>query len=279
MSTSRVGNIRLVVVGGLAAAALGGCGVGVQTAGHSTKFIESDQRVNFVSKGFTIYDKTGILLAAAGTAGDAYVKQQEARERAVSQAAAMGARPGDTVTYSYTHNVYAPVPGSWTYLSYDWGSGDIDGRDVSYSLFDLRTKLGNWSILGGRGKIGIPLGVIWLSYKADSDGVDFDTEIDHTWIGMPAGVDVGYSLRPDLAVNGRVVIDPIVSPLAGLLGSDWLFLELGGRADYRPLKWLSFYGDAMFRRAPDLGDDDAAKEWQLTAGVALLFGDKKVPDR
>lgn len=251
------------------------CGVGVQGAAHNAKFLNvedlpDDPNMSFTSTGFTIYDKTGILLAGAASAGDAYTQQQAAKESAQRQAIASGARPGDTYSYSYSHNVYAPVPGNWTYLSYDRGKGTINEREIAYSEFDLRTKLGNWKILGGRGRIGIPLGVLWLEYGGAAD---------FTWIGMPTGVDVGYTLRKDTTVNGRVVTDPLIGAMAGLLGGDWLYLELGGRIDYRPIRWFGLYADAMLRRAPNLGASESVREWQLTAGVAFVFGDKLMPDK
>jgi hypothetical protein len=260
---------------------LGGCGIGVgqgfarSTMGpQSSTFSETpttqQTRVGFARiNTVTLYDTTGILLAALGTAGNAHNARMEAQDRAVRS----GAQAGDT--YSYSYQVVPPAAGTKTSMTLGWGSaasgsiGSLDFNEggVSYFLLDLRSSFVFWDLAPNM-ELGLFLGVLWESWSGNTPA----GEIDSTWIGMPLGLSLNYSFLPMLSVSPRFAIDPLLGPL-GLLseGGHWLWLEAGARLDFRPIEWLLVSLDVMHRVTPwELGNSTGTST-QFNLGVAYMF--------
>ena len=243
--------------------------MGPQTSSLSDEIYRPSARAGFTRvNSFTLYDSTGMMLAALGTAGNAYNAQQQAEQQAIRS----GARAGDT--YSYSYQVVQPAAGTNTYLTFAFGSagnGAVDnvsfsGADISYFLTDLRTTFLRWDLVGGM-TLGMSLGALWESWKGNSTS----GEIDSSWIGIPLGMTLNYPFAPMLSVTPRVSVDPLIGPLGGLLsnGGHWLWLETGARLDFRPFDWLLVSLDAMHRITPwELG---AATGTSTTFGLSIAY--------
>lgn len=278
---------RVVTVGvcGVCVGLLSGCGIGVSRSiqqaeigkydgdfGYDTP-VKGSHSVGMQSTAITLYDRTGVLLAGAGSAGNAYTAQQKAE----SDAVARGGKVGDQ--YSYSYETIPPVPGNTTTLTYAWGSTDTfetvpptgpklsyppangDGPKVDYFLFDLRTRLGNWQL--GHFNLGVPLGALWVEYKIFGENLN--------WIGMPVGLDAAYGVGESLVVSARAITDPVVGGLVAVLQPHGLYAEGGLRVDYRPLSWLAVYADGMTRIVPWEFGDRTGTEHRATLGIALLY--------
>lgn len=279
----RMGTRFSVLVLSLVALLASGCGIGVgQSLTHSTIGPQTSSFSDDIYKpaatagfarvnSFTLYDSTGILLAALGTAGNAYNAQRAAEQQAV----ASGARAGDT--YSYSYQVVQPAVGTNTYMTIAFGTagrGSVDnvsftGGDISYFLFDLRSTFVTWDLVGGM-TLGMSLGALWESWKGNSTA----GEIDSSWIGMPLGLSLNYPFAPMLSVTPRVAVDPLIGPLGGLLsnGGHWLWLETGARLDFRPFSWLLVTLDAMHRITPwELGGATGTST-TFSLGLAYMYG-------
>lgn len=231
---------------------------------HSTNLVPprgAPQRVNFTSVGGTIYDKSGILLAGLATAGSKMSAEQKAKQDAIDR----GAKVGDTVTYTYEE--FAPVPGNWTMLSLDVGKGKVGAADIRYAQGRLLTKIDVWDMVPEKLRMSLDMGALVTSYGGDAGGM--------TWIGMPVGVDVGYSIASPLAVSGRLLIDPLLGGLGYALGGDGGWVEAGGRVDFRPFKLVGLFADGWARRTPQFLEEDPiiANELAVTGGFAFIFGD------
>lgn len=243
------------------------CGIGAQTGVHTANFVPAEgeaRRGSFTTYGATIYDKTGIMLAGIGTAASKANAEREATREAIED----GAKVGDTITYTYTE--YAPVPGNWTRLSLDIGSGKIDDVEVGYLQADLRTKIEVWEMSESM-QMSLSIGAIYTSYSPKAAG----PMNSMSWLGMPVGIDVGYSPFSTVTTSGRVLIDPVLGGISYLLGADGGWLEVGARADYRPLGFLGVFADAQVRRTPEFLEEQPliANEAMATVGLAIIFGD------
>lgn len=287
-----------VVALGLCLATLSGCGVGIgqmvtrgtigpdddNTFDNTGSSYVSDTSVGLTrANAITIYDSTGIMLAALGTAGNAYNAQQEAERNAVAR----GAQAGDT--YEYSYDVVQPAAGTNTRLTLAWGStgdasisgplGDGDrtnGDEVDYFLMDVRAVLGGYD-LEGNGRWNFSLGVLYESwsgtFNVNTENGAVGHELDSFWIGMPLGTTVMYPLIGPLSATGGVAIDPLMSLFSGLLGGGghWLFLEASARLDFRPVEWLLIWGGATERIVPwDLGSR-TGEATVFDVGIAFMY--------
>jgi hypothetical protein len=91
----------------------------------------------------TLYDTTGILLGVAGSAGAAYTAREQAKQAAIDR----GAKAGDR--FSYESQVYMPVPGKLTTLSYSWG----DTKGIDNSMADGAMATGSYRRPGSWAKM------------------------------------------------------------------------------------------------------------------------------
>lgn len=285
------------VFGVLVLGLLSGCGVGVGqmltrgTVGpdEGTTFSNtSSGGVSDTSMGLTranaitVYDSTGMLIAALGTAGNQYNARRDAEESARRR----GAQAGDTFDYSY--DVVQPAAGTNTRMTLAWGStenvsisgplgeGERSGGDVSYFLFDVRATFAGFDLQGG-GRWDFNLGAIWESWDgtvvANTNAGAVTHEVDATWIGMPFGTTVTYPLIGPLSATGGIAIDPLMALLCGLLseGGNWLFLEGTARLDFRPFPWLLVWSGLTQRFQPwELGDR-AGEVTAFDIGVAFMY--------
>lgn len=265
----------------LTAAAAAGCGIGYGQKLQSTSIgpytgdfnidgdpgYEGTTSYSGAGHAITLYDTSGILLSAAGSAGSAYTAQQKAEKAAIER----GGQPGDR--YSYSYQVYMPVPDHLTTLSYSWDdTGGVDNSQATGGMatmkhfeFDLTARPKTWTI--GADQLTLVMSANWQSWTATGiPGALFDVDVDR--IGMPMGLSYGHLLIPHVQVEGRLTWDPLS-----------LFTMLNGsyRADYSAglhtsavLKsWLHVEADASYQRlALDFGKRTAR---ELTANVNLVL--------
>src|SRR5262245_27227041 len=149
--------MKVLVLGVLLGAALAGCGEGQQFGvgvGQQFQTMKTGvydgadaysgptqfgtNKMSLMANSITIYDTSGILLAGIGGGAAAFNAQQKAREAAIKS----GAQVGDS--YSYSYEVYTPVPGQLTTIRYTWSESDsydnsmgAPSTPVSYSDTDL----------------------------------------------------------------------------------------------------------------------------------------------
>jgi hypothetical protein len=277
--------MRLLLLG----VVLAGCGIGINRSyrsahiGPDRGFAEFDPAtfphygthdVDLWTTEITLYDRTGLLFAGVGTAGNRYTAEQEAVEQAVER----GAETGDTVEYEY--ETVPPVPGNTTQLTFGWGSTDewdhtlldgtrvrhpdpaYPGQEVSLFLLDVRARLGNWQL--GPVNLGLPLGVTALLFTVPSnEGINS--------VSMPFGADASYELAGPVVVSARLLGDPLVGGFVALLGQPkWFWGEAGARVDVRPLSWLAFFVDGV-ARIVGWEWERAGHEYAATGGLALLW--------
>jgi len=288
--------LHAAVVGLVLAALGGGCGVGIGQAAvrgtvsrNDDNWLDSDRSEYFQDNSIgitrantvTFYDSTGMMLAALGTAGNAYNAQQDAEAAAIRG----GAEAGDT--YSYEYDVVEPAAGTNTRLTFAWGStengsvsgplgnGDVGtGQQIDYFQMDLRATLGGYDLEGG-GRWNFNLGALWESWTGKytlADGSEHELGVN--WIGMPVGTTVTYPLFGPISITGGVAIDPLMSLLSGLLGGGghWVFLEGSARLDFRPVNWLLIWTGAAERVAPwDFGKR-TGETTVFDVGIAFMYG-------
>lgn len=246
---------------------LSACGIGggVQ-AFHTSLPTDDGDSVDIVAKSITVWDATGILLGAVGTAGNRYTAQKAAEEQAIRD----GKKAGDS--YEFEFDVIPPAPGNWTVFTYSWGNGTgSHDQDVEFWEFDMRTQLGNWRV--GPVGLSVQLGAVFAKYKnfaTDSIGGYDDMNV----ICMPTGMVGAMKVTPKGTLTGRAVLDPFISGLLYALDNDgWQMYELGARMDYRVLKPLNLYVDVARRRSALDGHID---ETIASLGVGYIWGEKHI---
>ena len=263
------------------AALAGGCGIGYGQKVQSSTIGRYDGAFNIdgdpayegttayttTGHSVTLYDTTGILLSVAGGAGAAYTARQKAEAAAIER----GGKAGDRFSYSY--QVYMPVPDKLTTLSYSWGdttgvdNSRADGAAAtgSYFEFDMTARPKTWFI--GGDQLTLVMSANWQNWTVTGiPGALFPVDVDR--IGMPVGLSYGHLLVPHVQVEGRVAWDPL-SLATFINGAHHADYTAGIHASAVIASWLRVEADASYQRMPlDFGKRDLR---ELTANVNLVL--------
>lgn len=273
------------------AAISSGCGVGAGVMAHQVdlgayrnQFGNSDPRtrtesdLSMVTPVIQLYDATGFLVAALGTAGNQYNAQQQA----LRDAADRPIKPGEEIEYSY--KVVPPSPGMLTSLTFSWGSTDVlTAQDTSggpeakvpatvdFFLFDLNVNMFSFDITDTLWA-HIALGALWRSYDISSARFGGGS----SWIGMPLTLRLSYDLpESGVTANAYIGVDPIVSPIVALVGNDgdsWFWMRSGLRADVGLLSWMNVSVDGYYEVSPmELGSQDS-DSFNALVSLNVFFG-------
>ena len=272
------GRCALVVI---VVALVAGCGIGYGQKVQSSTIGRYDGAFNIdgdpayegttayatTGHSVTLYDTSGMLLSVAGGAGAAYTARQKAETAAIER----GAKAGDRFSYSY--QVYMPVPDRLTTLSYSWGdttgvdNSRADGAAATGSYFelDLTARPKTWFI--GGDQLTLVMSANWQSWTVTGiPGALFPVEVDR--IGMPVGLSYGHLLVPHVQVEGRVAWDPL-SLFTFIDGAHHADYTAGVHASALIASWLRIEADGAYQRMPlDFGKRDLR---ELTANVNLVL--------
>lgn len=237
----------------------------------------------------SLFDTSGVLLAALGTAGGQEMARRAAVERAIER--------GES-TATYTYEQLAPAPGRLTRFDILWGSAtgathyiapgaiDDDGiavpevnrlpdAPVSMYGFDLIVGLGEfelWSV-----PIGFSLQATGMTYEIEHVSTQGSNSVidHHDWNrgGLFLNFTPYYELLPDLVVSARLSIDPLFTPVRMLLfgfGGHWLAASVVLNATYQPFSFLMVQADLELAR--DGMVDTGGTVLAASVNAALFFG-------
>lgn len=199
---------------------------------------------------FRLVDTSGILLAALVNIG----RQAEARDAAIDQAVAAGAKNGDVIEYSYKPYEILPGPritadlrlglgpASTTFT----GAGGARFERGDYFAFDIGGEPLVWNPEGLPVMASAGASMLLESWSLDEQaGIGFE----HDYVGLDvfANGKVGVRLPGNVGLTGKLHVG-LVSPLLGLaLGSPRLAWYGGLEAAWAtPWKPLTVVGDFVY---------------------------------
>ncbi|HEX5751957.1 MAG TPA: hypothetical protein VFZ09_37395 [Archangium sp.] len=261
MAAARVDSMRALVLLVAAGVLSSGCisvgyGAGVAAARVDTSPesspLEYTRQVDYsrTYHQFRLVDTSGILLAGLVNIG----RQSAARDAAVDQAIAAGAKSGDVVEYSYKPYEILPGPritadlrlglgpASTTFT----GAGGVRYERGNYFAFDVGGEPLVWN------PEGLPvMASVGASMLLESWGLDEQAGIgfEHDYLGLDVfgNGKIGVRLPGNVGLTGKLHVG-LVSPLLGLLlGSPRLSWYGGLEAAWAtPWKPLTVVGDFVY---------------------------------
>ncbi|MNS37757.1 hypothetical protein D3C72_699850 [compost metagenome] len=200
---------------------------------------------------FTLWDESGILLAALGTATAEDVARREALERARQQ----GKKPGDVVTYSYQQR---DVVSGNIYFRYAFGqahAGDFSFDGTTYNTYDtlVDVKLVELGVYRGHEFFGYPTMVKFeglarfITFSGGYTRSDGSTAAlpsppggrtnDTSAVALPLSYGPVFAPLPGLTVTPLLGFD-LWSPIPALVQKSNLGFQYAVEADYRPFRFV-----------------------------------------
>lgn len=205
---------------------------------------------------FRLVDRSGLLLAGLVNAG----RQAEARNQAMDQAAARGAKAGDKVEYSYDPFDILPGPrvtadlrlGLGPATTTFTGAGGVVYEAGDYWAFDVGADPAYWSFLDDTLMASVGAWMLLENWSLSDQDAPNGFEHDQVSLDVYMTGKLGYRVpQLNLGITGKMHVG-IVSPLlAALVGGDqspsWAWSS-GLEAAWNPLTFLTVQADLVYAR-------------------------------